>query len=822
MFDITNEELFKLLYSSPNEKEVDKIIQKYPDVFKEENWAPLGGNPSNFGVIENQQSNPIAALIEKLTNSIDAILMKKCYEVGINPKSTEAPQSMEEAVRYFYPNEYKNWDLATFRKKQSENLQILAHGDKLNPSLIIYDDGEGQHPDNFENTFLSLLKGNKNEIHFVQGKYNMGGSGAIVFCGEKSYQLIASKRYDNTGKFGFTLIREHPLSKEEERTKKNTWYEYLIINGKIPAFGIKEIDLNLYNRKFKTGTIIKLYSYDLPSGSRSVISRDLNQSINEYLFNPALPIFTIDTKERYPDDINLERDLYGLKYRLEQEDNKYIEQDDSFSEVFNDELFGKAKVSCYIFKTRIKDKSVKESRDTIRREFFKNNMSVLFSINGQVHGNYSSEFISRALKLDLLKNHLLIHVDCSEMNYSFRKELFMASRDRLKDSKETRALRKFLAKKLGATNGRLSEIEKRKRDSISVDAGDTKDLLRSFTKSFPMNSELLKLLGQTFKLEQKKEKPDIKKEPKRKTIKEDFEPFKPQRFPSYFKLKGHNDGEKEVAKIPLNGEKNIRFESDVENQYFDRIEEPGILRIALLNFKENENSGGIKPGKIDQIEDVFNVNVSSPKDGTIKISMNPKKEVKVGDAVKMKVTLESPGKEFDEIFWVKIGDSEAKKEPSKKEKDANDDMLGLPEFILTYKESKENAITWEQVEEATSEDIDYRTVMYPLVKGDSLECIYINMDSTVLKSFKSKYKNADEKQLELANRKYISSVYFHTLFLYTITKNNKYRIIQDIDNEKNSLDIGLDRYLTTLFQNHYSEFILNFGGTNELMQGLGE
>lgn len=101
MFDITNEELFKLLYSSPNEKEVDKIIQKYPDVFKEENWAPLGGNPSNFGVIENQQSNPIAALIEKLTNSIDAILMKKCYEVGINPKSTEAPQSMEEAVRYF-------------------------------------------------------------------------------------------------------------------------------------------------------------------------------------------------------------------------------------------------------------------------------------------------------------------------------------------------------------------------------------------------------------------------------------------------------------------------------------------------------------------------------------------------------------------------------------------------------------------------------------------------------------------------------------------------------------------------------------------------
>ena len=105
--------------------------------------------------------------------------------------------------------------------------------------MIIYDDGEGQHPENLENTFLSLLRGNKNEIHFVQGKYNMGGSGAIVFCGKKRYQLIGSKRYDGTGKFGFTLIREHPLDREEEKVKKNTWYEYLKVDGEIPAFHAK-------------------------------------------------------------------------------------------------------------------------------------------------------------------------------------------------------------------------------------------------------------------------------------------------------------------------------------------------------------------------------------------------------------------------------------------------------------------------------------------------------------------------------------------------------------------------------------------------------
>ena len=146
---------------------------------------PLGGHENNFGVIENQQSAPIAALIEKITNSIDAVLMKKCLAAGIDPKSSQAPRSMEEARTNFFPN-HRDWDLATLRNQQAESIQTLADGPRGKTSLIIYDDGEGQHPEEFENTFLSLLRGNKNEIHFVQGKYNMGGSGAIVFCGKKT------------------------------------------------------------------------------------------------------------------------------------------------------------------------------------------------------------------------------------------------------------------------------------------------------------------------------------------------------------------------------------------------------------------------------------------------------------------------------------------------------------------------------------------------------------------------------------------------------------------------------------------------------------
>lgn len=176
--------LFGLLFNAPTEDDLDNTFRNYPDIFCPKNWVPLGGNESNYGIIENQQSNPIASLVEKLTNSIDALLMRKCIEQGIDPKSISAPKTMEEAINKFYPDN-KNWDLNKFRRNQASEIQIIADGPPRESSVIIYDNGEGQHPEKFEDTFLSLMRGNKNEIHFVQGKYNMGGSGRLCFVVKK-------------------------------------------------------------------------------------------------------------------------------------------------------------------------------------------------------------------------------------------------------------------------------------------------------------------------------------------------------------------------------------------------------------------------------------------------------------------------------------------------------------------------------------------------------------------------------------------------------------------------------------------------------------
>ncbi len=823
---VTNDkkELFEQIFRAKDELELQSVIDANNTIFDNSNWKPLGGNKSNYGVVKNQQSSPIAALIEKTTNSIDALLTKMCWELGIDPKSDKAPKSMDEAIELFYPN--NNWDLREFRKSQSEEIQIIADGQgprtqkKQYPtSVIIYDNGEGQHPEDFEDTFLSLLRGNKNNVHFVQGKYNMGGSGAIVFCGKKRYQLIASKRYDNTGDFGFTLIREHP--KTENDQAKETWYEYLLIDGKIPSFKIDSLDLGLENRVFKTGTIIKMYSYQFPKGY-SGFAQDLNQSINEFLFSPALPMLTKDTAERYPNNKVLSNDLYGLKRRLQKEEGDYIS--DQFSETYEDDLFREMKVSCFVFNVKVKNFDLKKTKDEIGRRYFKNGMNVMFSMNGQVHGYYTSEFITRSLKLNLLKNHLLIHVDCTGMKYEFRKELFMASRDRLKDGEETQQLRHYLASKLSAKDGRLNEIQKFRKQAVNVDTStNTNQLLKNFTKNLPLNSDLMKLLGDTFKLDLKKETKNKKNKKKADSKKTEI-PFLPQRFPSQFKVNSKVKGDTEVAKIPLNGEKTIRFSTDCGNDYFDRTEEPGELKIAVLKIKDNETKGGDQIGEPKEIGDLFNVNKSSPNKGTIRVNLNPKDELKVDDAVQLKVSLTSPTGDFDEIFWVKISDPEKKKEKVPKDEDDNE-PLGLPKMVFAYenKEEKgENAVSWEDVEEATGLDIDFKTVMVPEAEGDNLNSIFINMDSTVLKNFKSKYSNPNEEQIEIANRKYYTAVYFHTLFLYTITKNRGYQINQKNINTNQFEEVDLGQYLKDLFDHYYSTFILNFGGMEEMMQGLAD
>ena len=57
---------------------------------------------------------------------------------------------------------------------------------------------------------------------------------------------------------------------------------------------------------------------------------------------------------------------------------------------------------------------------------------VYFTLNGQVHGDLPANFITSTLKFDYLGKHLLVSVDCTEMDQAVREDFLMASRDRVR------------------------------------------------------------------------------------------------------------------------------------------------------------------------------------------------------------------------------------------------------------------------------------------------------------------------------------------------------------------------------------------------------
>lgn len=750
-------EIFWKLYNANTEAEIDKVLNDNPIFSDPNNWKPYGNNQGNFGTFESQQNHPVPALIEKITNSIDAMLIKECKLKGIDPKSKDAPKTMNKAVELFY--DVKDGEIGELapveRRNLAENIQIIAVGDKKQPSIVIYDNGEGQSPENFEKTFLSLHKNNKTNIHFVQGKYNMGSTGAVVFCGDNKYQLIGSKRHkeleDEHSDFGFTLVRRHPLTNEEEyEFGKATWYEFFCPNNQIPTFEIDELDIGLYNRKFNYGSIVKLYSYQLPRGSRSDITLDLWRDLNQYMFHLPLPISVYEKRDYAGKTPN--KPVLGNRTRITIDSRDKIETAISFN-IPKEAGLGEIPIEAIIFKASVD-----------HGEFIKNK-SIIFTQNGQVHGFEGQSFISQDLGFSLLKKHLLIHVDCTEIPTSIRQDLFMSNRTHLKQGPKTENLRDAIIDVLKKSS-ELRRINNERKNSLLHDTESEKELIENLLSKLPVDKDVLNLLRKDGSLNFLKKQGDrIQSNGEKKK-----EQKKLNRFPSIFNLNLKKNKEGKLYKtVPLNQQGKIEIETDVENDYLFRPAEKGKFEIEILQ-KRNLTDEHVNPNPNphpNEPTDILTINREGPIDGTIRLLIKPNEKAKVGDEVEIRATLSAPGQEFECLFQVKV-DKEIS-EPKKNEPKKTDTFPNLPNPQKAFEFPKdEKGIAWSDPNlNWTGNDI-VKVITAPDENELMVEGIIVNMDSFALKNFLSKNRINNEAEIKYNKDKYFLSIYLHSLFLFSI------------------------------------------------------
>ena len=313
-----------------------------PDV-----WHPFGNKQDNFSTIGNQSSSPDAALVEKLVNSVDAVLMGECLTAGISPNSEDAPQSIPEAVAQFlFGDRYKSNSLGYIsrwtsqkRRELSDLITFAATGDRSNPSFTIVDAGEGQTPESMPDTLLSLDKQNKIDVHFVQGKFNMGGTGALRFCGRDNLQLVISRRNSNiktaspenlaSNQWSFTIVRrESPTA-----SKRLSTYTYLAPgpNRGVLRFDSETLPLfpqgeEAYARNTKWGTAIKLYEYKLTGKSHILRGDGLLYRLDLLLPGVALPIRLHECRGYVGHKGSFDTTLTGLGVRLNDGRGENLEQ----------------------------------------------------------------------------------------------------------------------------------------------------------------------------------------------------------------------------------------------------------------------------------------------------------------------------------------------------------------------------------------------------------------------------------------------------------------------------------------------------------------
>ena len=88
------EQLFYKLLKAEDETEVEAILDDQGFLVDDESlWCPLGGFENNFSTVGNQQADATGALVDKLINGIDSVLMAACFSEDI----CRSPQKLPRA-----------------------------------------------------------------------------------------------------------------------------------------------------------------------------------------------------------------------------------------------------------------------------------------------------------------------------------------------------------------------------------------------------------------------------------------------------------------------------------------------------------------------------------------------------------------------------------------------------------------------------------------------------------------------------------------------------------------------------------------------------
>jgi hypothetical protein len=694
------------------------------------NWKPYGGREKNWDTVGNQQANAVGSLVELITNAVDAILQRKAREAGVeNFRSAEAPQSMFEAVKRYFPHVVEG-RIANLGAKQrtelAEKCVIIGvkRASRVNskyPTYTIIDRGDGQLPDAFPNTFLSLSERNKEGIPFVQGKFNMGSTGSLRFCTSANinlghYKLLISK-HPGQNYWGWTLIRVRKHRAGESLPVA----EYFCPANQIPRFraetlqGLGHPTIGVIT----DGTIIKLYEYDVGAPAHTV-DIGLYDALTVSLVDCALPVRVYDFDAK-PVDNKGDLRKEGIAARTFSGMNATLVNE--AEESSDDGVIVGAKDTEWqhlVLEDKTEDlgviKIVATGVKKLKDYLLKQPARVFYTVNGQRHAVERASFLNTRVGLGDIRNHVIINVICDRMDTTALSNIFMPDRERKVDNNQSRQLEETVINALRndeKLRAYAAEIRMRRATEYVDETEESKELLEELVKSDPDIKELFGLGAML---------PEITHVPGGSVT------FIGKKFPTILEpLNLKPEGKLLVKEVPINATRKIECGTDAENEYLSRIDSPGETWCSL--------TPDLMPHSV------------KVRNGTATFTIKVPASAKVGDTCEVEFGFVDNGRNVEPLkFGVLIRYIEAEASNSKKGGKKTDtkakvaDSLALPKF------------DWVDQADWDNHSFDENSGAYVAV-GDST-VVYVNRDNKSLRYMRVKEKDEAARQV------------FETMFKY--------------------------------------------------------
>jgi hypothetical protein len=764
MKTLNNEQVKKLaldLMRADTEADVIEILKTAGFWEDMSAWRIFGDNENNYSTIGNQQATPEAAIVEKLINCIDARLILECLLAGINPEDADrAPKTIREAVaRFFEKNPNPTGVLAgrvgewqdSRRTEVARGITFAATGygtKEGKPSFTISDCGEGQTPQRMPDTLLAYNRSNKLRTAFVQGKFNMGGTGVLKFCGKHNLQLIITRRHPDLVKnskdssdreWGVTVIRRDEL----KGPVRNTVYMYLAplgvdqrpSKGDVLHFAADTLPIfpegrEAYVRQSAWGTLIKLYEYTTTGSRTNVILKDgMMHRLRILLPEVALPIRFHECRTSFRGHSgSFDTNLSGLMVLLNDEKQKNLEGGYPLQRPLR---AGGEEMAATIYAFK------KDRGDT-----YKKREGIIFTINGQTHGSLTKEFFHRkaAGRLGYIADSILVIVDCTRFSNRSREDFIMNSRDRLSGGDLRGEIEQALEDLLKECKELQELRERRQLEATSEILADEKPLEEILTKLLKQSPTLSALFLRGTRI------PNPFNLTKTKvTVKG---PFKGKEHPTYFRFKDKAAGTELVRHCAENFRCALSFETDATEDYFTRTVDAGkrmVYRVA-----------GDQRVPVES----FNGPFLDKGEATLRVKLPPNAEL--GDTLSYVLVVEDTLRDepFENRFTINVtaavtpkpGKPGKKKEKKDKDEDTEHEIevesgMSLPRIIPIYEDK------WEAQEPPFNRYTALRIQISSVPGNGDGQDVYdylINMDNLYLKA---EEKNAKE-DLKLLQARY--------------------------------------------------------------------